>query len=85
MLADVRDKLVRSVELTLDIDQISGEFIEDLEKFTVNEHGKNLKFFIHDPQSNTNIRLFSRNRHVMLDDSFMEYLQKKAAFEFRFA
>ena len=85
MLADVRDKLVRSVELTLDIDQVTGSLIEELEQFTAHDQGKILKFLIHDPQSNTSIRLFSRKKHVMLDDSFMEYLQKKAAFEFKFA
>jgi DNA polymerase-3 subunit alpha len=85
MLADVRDKLVRSVDISLDIDQVTNALIDELERYTVNEHGKVLKFLIHDPKTNTNLKLFSRNKHVILNDSFIEYLQNSAVFDFRFA
>ncbi len=85
MLADVREKLVRSVNLSLDIDQISSELIETLERFTVNEKGKILKFQIKDPDSNTSVSLFSRKKHVVLTDDFMQFLQKNAGFEFSLA
>ena len=73
------------MDITLGIDQVSGELVDELERYTVSEHGKILRFMIHDPQSNTSIRLFSRKKHVLLDDSFMDYLQNSAVFEFRFA
>jgi DNA polymerase-3 subunit alpha len=85
MLADVREKLVRSVDITLDIDQVSSELIDELEHYTVQEDGKVLRFLIHDPETNTNLKLFSRKKHVLLNESFMEYLKNSAAFEFRFA
>ena len=85
MLADVRDKLVRSVDITLDIDQVSGDLIEELDHYTVHEDGKILRFLIRDPESDVTLKLFSRKKHVLLSDDFMEYLQNRAAFEFRFA
>jgi DNA polymerase-3 subunit alpha len=85
MLSDVREKLVRSVDISLDIDQLSEEIIDELESFTVSENGKIIKFLIHDPDSNMQLKLFSRKKHILLTDSFMDYLQNRAGFEFRFA
>ena len=85
MLADVREKLVRSVDISLDISQVSSELIETFERFTVNENGKILKFKIHDSESNTKINLFSRKKHVLLTDEFMNYLKNGTGFEFSLA
>ena len=85
MLADVREKLVRSVDISLNINQVSSEFIESIDRFTVNENGKILKFRIHDSESNTRVNLFSRKKHVDLTDEFMDYLQNSTGFEFSFA
>ena len=85
MLADVRDKLVKSVDISLDINQISEELIESFERHTVNERGKTLKFQIHDPESNMKLNLFSRNRQVLLNDEFINYLKDNPGFDFRLA
>jgi DNA polymerase-3 subunit alpha len=85
MLADVRDKLVKSVNIMLDINHISDSFISSFEPFTVNESGKILKFHIRDSESNMNLNLFSRNKQVRLTDEFIDYLQNNPDFEFRLA
>ncbi|MEN8230759.1 MAG: DNA polymerase III subunit alpha, partial [Bacteroidota bacterium] len=85
MLADVREKLVRSVDVSVDINQVSRELIESFERYTVDENGKILKFRIHDPESNTKVSLFSRKKHVILTDEFMDYLQNSTGFEFSLA
>lgn len=82
MLADVREKLVRSVDISVEINQVSRELIETFERYTVNENGKILKFRIHDPETNTKVNLFSRKRHVVLTDEFMDYLQNSTGFDF---
>ncbi len=84
MLADVRDKLVRSVDISLNISQITSRLIEELEHYTVNEKGKILKFLVEDPESKLKVNLFSRNKHVDLSDEFMDYLRNNPGFEFRF-
>ena len=82
MLADVREKLVRSVDISVEINQVSRELIETFERYTVNENGKILKFRIHDPETNTKVNLFSRKKHVVLTDEFMDYLQNSTGFDF---
>ncbi|MDF1574547.1 MAG: DNA polymerase III subunit alpha [Bacteroidales bacterium] len=85
MLADVRDKLVKSVDISLDINQITDELIDSFERYTVNEKGKILKFRIFDPESNMHLNLFSRNKQVQLNDEFVNYLKENPGFEFRLA
>ena len=85
MLADVREKLVKSVNISLDVSRISSELMDAFEQYTVPEHGKILKFNIHDPESQMNLRLFSRKKHVELTDEFVDYLQNSSEFEFSLA
>ena len=85
MLADVRDKLVKSIDISLNINQVSDELINSFEPYTVNESGKVLKFRIHDPESNMKLNLFSRNKQVQLSDEFINYLKNNPGFEFRLA
>lgn len=85
MLADVRDKLVKSVDILLDINRVSNELITSFEPYTVNESGKVLKFQIRDEESNMNLNLFSRNKQVRLTDEFIDYLKNNPDFEFRLA
>ncbi len=84
MLADVREKLVRSVNISLDINHLTGELINELERYT-SGNGKTLKFNIHDPKNNMSLNLFSRMKHVELTDEFVNYLQNNPQFEFRLA
>jgi DNA polymerase-3 subunit alpha len=85
MLADVRDKLVKSVDISLNINNITDDLIDSIESHTVKDNGKILKFQVYDPESNVNVNLFSRNRQVMLSDDFINYLKDNPEFEFRFA
>ncbi len=83
MLADVREKMVRSLDIELDIGHITDELIEDLEKHTVTGNGKILKVAIRDPETNMKVRLFSRNKQVEINDNLLEFLQKQPELAFR--
>ncbi len=85
MLSDVREKLVKSVDLFIDINRIRPGLMEELESFTVNEGGKVLKFRIHDPESQMKLNLFSRKKMVLLSDEFLSYLKEGRDFDFRLA
>jgi DNA polymerase-3 subunit alpha len=85
MLADVREKLVKSVDVSLNINQVSPQIINTLERYTVKENGKILKFKIHDPDNKMSLNLFSRNKQVELTDEFINYLQDNPGFDFRLA
>ena len=83
MLADVREKLVRSVDLMVDINRINQGMIDKIDSYTVQDNGKVLKFHIHDPDSQMKVNLFSRKKQVALTDAFMEFLKENSDFEFR--
>ncbi|MEN8202971.1 MAG: DNA polymerase III subunit alpha [Bacteroidota bacterium] len=85
MLADVREKLVKSVNITLDISRISPELMDEIERYTVHDNGKILKFSIQDPESQMKLKLFSRKQHVELNDEFVDFLQNSSGFEFSLA
>jgi DNA polymerase-3 subunit alpha len=85
MLADVREKMVKSVDVSLNISQLNADLIDSLEAHTVKEGGKILKFNIHDPENQLQLNLFSRNKQVQLTDEFINYLQDNPGFEFRLA
>jgi DNA polymerase III subunit alpha len=85
MLADVREKLVKSVDISLNINKLSNDLIESLERYTVKDSGKILKFRIYDPETNMKLNLFSRNKQVLLNNEFVNFLQNNTGFEFRLA
>jgi len=85
MLADVREKLVKSVNISVDISRITAELMDEIEHYTVTDSGKILKFSIHDPKSQMKLNLFSRKKHVELSDEFVDYLQNRSGFEFSLA
>jgi len=83
LLADVLDKLVRSVDIYMDIDRLNESFIKNLEKHTITGKGKTIKFFIKDPETNVAVNMFSRSRHVELKEKFLNFLQETTDFEFK--
>ncbi len=85
MLSDIREKLVKSVDLIMDVNRIRPELMDELERFTVQDSGKVLKFQLHDPESQMKLKLFSRNKQVLLTDEFMNYLKEGRDFDFRLA
>jgi len=83
MLADVREKLVRAVNLAMDVDSVTPELMDEIDRYTVQEGGKTLKFEIRDPECNLKVNLFSRKKQVALTDDFMNYIRGNSLFEFR--
>ena len=85
LLADVRDKLVQSVNLVIDLQHINGELIDRLEGYTVGEKGKTLKLQIRDQESNMKVDLFARKKQVLLNDEFITFLREEENLEFKLA
>jgi len=83
MLADVLEKMVRSIDIHVNIDELNDNLIQKMEEHTINGKGKTLKFFVKDPETNVQVNMFSRNRHVELDKSFIDFIQQATEFEFK--
>jgi DNA polymerase-3 subunit alpha len=83
MLADVREKMVKAVQLNIGIEKISEKLLAALEQFTVNADGKILKMRVTDSESNLTINMFSRNKQVSLTEEFLEFLENNSEINFR--
>ncbi len=63
-----------SIEIHTDL--LSGELIEELDKAMAKTQGRtNVKFVIFDPITNIRLKLFSRNRRILITSELKTYLQ----------
>jgi DNA polymerase III subunit alpha len=83
LMSEVRNKLVKGVDLNLPLYAVNEEIIDKLEKYTVTGDGKLLKINVSDPESNIRVSMFSRNRQVELTNEFIEFLNDVPELEFK--
>ncbi len=84
MLADVREEMISSLILTLPLESLSEDFINDIDKYTNPQKGSaRLKFMIHDSKDNIYVEMFSRTRKVELSDQLIQFLHQKPEIEFK--
>ena len=80
LLSEVRDELIRSVNLKVNLVNISDELIDGIKRFVkkpVKTHpGKHLKFMIVDSETNIKIDFFSRNQFIDISDEFFIFADK---------
>jgi len=76
MLSDVKEKMVKSIQLDVPLKSIDEFFVEGLEKHTVSSNGKVLKINVFDEETNVKLKLFSRNKQVEINDNLIEYLNE---------
>jgi DNA polymerase-3 subunit alpha len=83
MLSDVKEEMIKMVNITLPIHEITDNLVDELKKQVESNKGKIvLKFRVIDPESKISIDLFSRTMKVNLSPKFLNYL-KSNEFEFR--
>ena len=83
MLSDVKSEMIKMVNITLPIHEITDNLVDDIKKQVESNKGKiQLKFKVIDPESKISIDLFSRTMKVNLSQKFIDYL-KINEFEFR--
>lgn len=87
MLSEVREEMVRTVQLIVPVDLVSDALIANLQKHLVQaEKGKNVKhlrFQIVDNETNLKIDLFSRNQFVDISDQFFEFIEENQELEYQ--
>jgi len=82
-LSEVKEKMVKAVDLNIPLKVINEELIDELEKYTVSSKGKVLKINISDEESNMKVDLFSRNKQVELSEDFFTFLKNVPDLEFK--
>lgn len=83
MLSDVKSEMIKMINISLPIHDITDNLVDDIKKQVESNKGKiQLKFKVIDPESKISIDLFSRTMKVNLSQKFIDYL-KTNEFEFR--
>ena len=77
LLSEVRDELIKSVEIKVPISEVTPEFISDLEKVSKSKGNVLFKFNIFDPEDRVNIELFSRNKKIKVSDTFLQFIHDR--------
>lgn len=77
LLSEVRDDLIREVNLKLPLNNLSDDLIEGIKQFvkkpTKSKPGKHLKFVIVDNETNIKLDFFSRNQFIDITDEFFTF------------
>jgi DNA polymerase-3 subunit alpha len=80
LLSEVRDELIKEVNLKVPLNNVSDELIENIKKFvkkpTKSNPGKHLKFMIVDNETNIKIDFFSRNQFIEISDEFFNFTEE---------
>jgi DNA polymerase-3 subunit alpha len=83
LLSEVKEKMVKAVDVSIPLNMVNKQLIDELEKFTVSSNGKILKINITDEETNMKVNLFSRNKQVELSDDFFSFLKNSPELNFK--
>jgi DNA polymerase-3 subunit alpha len=84
LLSSVKDELIKSVTLKINIENISPEMITELREL-VNEHkgDTEVKFLFMDNDDKISLPMFSRTCRVRLNNELISYLEDHPGIEFK--
>ncbi len=84
LLVDVGEKLIRSLSISVPLDLIDSELVNELAAMVQKHKGKTmLKFKVYDPVEKLHIDLFSRTIRVELNKEFLRWLGSRKDFDFK--
>jgi DNA polymerase-3 subunit alpha len=79
-LSDVKEKMLKSISVTISIDSITDELVNELFLRTEANNGNTmLRFKIVDHETNQTVEMFSRKQRVSVDKKFVDYLESLGA------
>lgn len=84
LLSSVKDELIKSLTIRLNIEDLSKELISELAQFIKENPGDTeLKFLIYDVDEKLTVPMFSRIVKVRLNNSFTSYLDDHPSLDFK--
>ncbi|MEM7550032.1 MAG: DNA polymerase III subunit alpha [Bacteroidota bacterium] len=83
LLSEIRDKMCGGVQINFPIEQLSLEVIDNLERLSEENPGKQLiKFIVQDRAENISIEMLSRKYKVELNDKVLSKLEENDSMDF---
>ncbi len=84
MLADVREDMIKSLVLTVPLNSINEQMIDEIDKYADPQQGSaRLKIMVHDREENIYIEMFSRNKRINLSNDLIKYLEEQPEIDFK--
>jgi DNA polymerase-3 subunit alpha len=84
LLSSVKDELIKSVTIKLNVDDVSRELINELMDMIKENHGETeLKFLFYDTENKISLPMFSRNLRVRLNNELISYLEDHPTIDYR--
>jgi len=79
LLGEVKNNLIRCISISLPIQSIKPDLINEIKEVALKNKGKvQLKFKILDPEENISVNLFSRTEKIDLSNELIAFLNKKS-------
>ncbi len=82
LLSDVKEELVKSLNLKIFLEDINEEIVEQINSYTKPKGKVMLRFNIVDASDNISLDMFSRAKKVDLSDELVDYLEKNSAIQY---
>ena len=84
LLSEVREKMIRSITVSLKLNAIHAELTEELTKLFKQHKGNTLlKIMIYDPDEKIMVSLFSRSIKVEVDKELIRFFNQHPDMEFK--
>ena len=84
LLSEVRTNHVKSVTVTLPLEFITRDIINQFDTLARKHKGNAwLKFNVYDPETNQSIQLFSRNTKITMDNDLLQFFDEHPEIIFR--
>ena len=84
-MQDAENKLIKQLQLKVDLENLSGELIEDLKKHINNNEGNILlRFSILDRKDKLKLRMISSNKRIKVDEKLFTFLKESKMIDAQF-
>jgi DNA polymerase-3 subunit alpha len=81
-LSEVREDLLRNIYVTVPVEELSQDFIDNLKELTKERGNVTLHFKIKDLTENISVEMFSRNKGIHLTNELINYLEENSAVQY---
>src|SRR6056297_68301 len=81
-LSEVREDLLRNIYVTVPVEELSQDFIDDLKELTMEKGNVTLHFKIKDLTENISVEMFSRNKGIHITNELINYLEENSAVQY---
>lgn len=83
LLAEVREKMIKSVTIQIPLDAVEEELLQEIHR-NIDPRGRTqLRFSVYSPEERLSVEMFSRSVRIALNNTFIDMIRSKEELEIR--